>query len=171
MVELIAKKIGLSIANSSSASTQNSHASSEHTKELVEASWQAPGRKDRIIVREINSDGVKIKRTEQENNKYIESNPDAQIGLSKFANCVLNVSSYLTTYLITFVCAHSMRMYGFFCYPKPTKCIVSLHMERIRSWLQTPLMLQNSKSCRYEKLLQLYLRIRGGRGITPANCK
>ena len=84
MVELIAKKIGLSIANSSSASTQNSHASSEHTKELIEASWQAPGRKDRIIVREINSDGVKIKRTEQENNKYIESNPDAQIGLSKF---------------------------------------------------------------------------------------
>ena len=81
---LIAKKIGLSIANSSSATTQNSHASSEHTKELVEASWQAPGRKDRIIVREINSDGEKIKRTEQENNKYIESNPDAQIGLNKF---------------------------------------------------------------------------------------
>ena len=101
MVESLAKKIGLSIANSSSASTQNSHACSEHTKELVDAfynrddvSWQASGRKDRIIVREINSDGEKIKRTEQircllmslkeTHNKYIESNPDAQIGLSKF---------------------------------------------------------------------------------------
>ena len=127
------------MANSSSASTQNSHACSEHTKELVDAfynsddvSWQAPGRKDRIIVREINSDGEKIKRTEQiryllmslkeTHNKYIESNPDAQIGLNKFSNCVLNVSSYLTTYLITFVCAHIMRMYGLICMPS-----ISIH--------------------------------------------
>ena len=101
VVESLAKKIGQSIANSSSASTQNSHACSEHTKELVEAfynsddvSWQAPGGKARIIIREINSDGEKIKRTEQihyllmslkkTHNMYIESNPDAQIGLSKF---------------------------------------------------------------------------------------
>ena len=65
---------------------------SEETKQLVHAfynnndtSWQAPGHKDRIIVRETSGDGTKIKRTEQlqyllmslkeAHNKFVEENP------------------------------------------------------------------------------------------------
>ena len=45
---------------------------SEDTKQLVlafynsnEVSWQAPGRKDRVIIRETRADGSKHKRTEK----------------------------------------------------------------------------------------------------------
>lgn len=57
-------------------------------------SWQAPGWKDRIIIRETTEDGEKVKRTEQIRlmlmslreayNKFKEENPSHKIGLSKF---------------------------------------------------------------------------------------
>ncbi len=57
-------------------------------------SWQAPGRKDGIIIREKTSEGKKIKRTEQvcytlvslkeAHNSFITTHADCKIGLSKF---------------------------------------------------------------------------------------
>jgi len=57
-------------------------------------SWQAPECKDRIIVREVNSEGKKIKRTEQirymlvslkeAHNCFIKTHSEYKIGLSKF---------------------------------------------------------------------------------------
>ena len=49
---------------------------------------------------------------QETHNKYIESNPDAQIGLSKF--CELRPKPVK---LFDHVCAHIIRMYGFFCCP------------------------------------------------------
>ena len=62
----------LSVDSSPSSSTCNYGALSEDTKQVVHAfyssndiTWQAPGRKDRVIIREINTEGAKVKRTEQ----------------------------------------------------------------------------------------------------------
>ena len=74
---------------------------SEDTKSAVNAfylnndiTWQAPGRKDRVIIREVNSEGKKEKRTEQirymlmslkeAHVKFVEEHPENKIGLSKF---------------------------------------------------------------------------------------
>lgn len=100
VVESLAVKVGLQVSPLSSKST-NSHGLSEVTKQLVQAfyvtddiSWQAPGRKDRIIIRESNHEGGKVKRTEQVRyllmslkeafHKFTEVNPNTKIGLSKF---------------------------------------------------------------------------------------
>ena len=82
-------------------STPHNHgALSDETKQLVLAfynnndiSWQAPGRKDRIIIRETSDDGAKVKRTEQlrymlmslkeAHHKFAEEYPN-KVGLSKF---------------------------------------------------------------------------------------
>ena len=57
-------------------------------------SWQAPGRKDRVIIREIDSEGKRVKRTEQvrymlislkeAHNCFVKTHPQYKIGLSKF---------------------------------------------------------------------------------------
>ena len=87
--------------SSSSKSTNNSRGLSDVTKQLVHAfyitddiSWQAPGRKDRVIIRETDDEGGKVKRTEQVRYllmslkeafyKFTEVNPNIKIGLSKF---------------------------------------------------------------------------------------
>ena len=99
VVKSLAKKVGLSIENSPSTSTVRGL--SEETKVLVETfynsndiSWQAPGRKDRVIIRESDEHGTKVKRTEQVRyllislkeaySKFKESNAEAKIGISKF---------------------------------------------------------------------------------------
>ena len=72
VVESLGKKVGLSIDSSTSSSTCNYGALSEDTKLVVhtfcssnDITWQTPGDKDRIIIREINTEGAKVKRTEQ----------------------------------------------------------------------------------------------------------
>ena len=65
--------MGLTVEGSPSLSNgDNPRALSQETKELVHSfyrsddiSWQAPGRKDRIIIRGTDEHGVKTKRTEQ----------------------------------------------------------------------------------------------------------
>jgi len=54
------------------ASSSHHNSLSEESKEMVlkfyntnEISWQPPRRKDRIIIREVNNEGKKVKRTEQ----------------------------------------------------------------------------------------------------------
>ena len=71
-MEFLAKTVGLSVDSSPSSSTCNYGAVSEDTKQVVHAlyssndiTWQAPGRKDREIIKEINTEGAKVKRTEQ----------------------------------------------------------------------------------------------------------
>ena len=96
--------MGLAIESSPATSTtHNARSLSEETKQLVlnfyntdDFTWQAPGRKDRIIIRETDVHGGKVKRTEQvryllmslkeAHNKFRESNADAKIGLSKFCD-------------------------------------------------------------------------------------
>ena len=87
-----------------------------------DTSWQAPGRKDRVIIREIDADGKKVKRTEQTrymllslreaHNKFVEEHPDIKIGLSKF--CELRPISVKLIFLITCVYALITRMFAFF---------------------------------------------------------
>ena len=101
VVESLAKKVGLIGDSSPSSSTCNYGALSEDTKQVVHAfyssndiTWQAPGHKDRVIIREINAEGAKVKRTEQVRhmlislreayNKFSESPASTNIGLSKF---------------------------------------------------------------------------------------
>ena len=98
VIENLAKKAGLSIASSSPSQKRGL---SEETKGAVNAfylnndiTWQAPGRKDRVIIREVNSEGKMEKRTEQTRymlmslneayTKFIEEHPSHRIGLSKF---------------------------------------------------------------------------------------
>jgi len=93
------------------ASSSRSHNSlNEETKEMVlkfynntnDISWQAPGHKDRIIIREVNSEGKKVKRTEQicymlvslkeAHNCFIKTHSEYKIGLCKF--CELRHKKY-----------------------------------------------------------------------------
>lgn len=102
VVESLAKAVGLKV-NASPTSTPHNHGArlSEETMHLVHAfynsnntSWQAPGRKDRIIIRETSGDGTKSKRTEQlryllmslkeAHHRFIEENTNSNVGLSKF---------------------------------------------------------------------------------------
>ena len=99
VIENLAKRVGLGIVNSSPS--QRSSGLSEDTKSVVNAfylsndiTWQAPGRKDRVIIREENSEGKKEKLTEQTRYmlmslkeahvKFVEEHPNNKIGLSKF---------------------------------------------------------------------------------------
>ena len=100
VVETLAKTVGLNLDNTP-ARDSSSISISDKTKQLVigfynsnDVSWQAPGRKDRIIVRESDTNGKKTKRTEQVRyllmslkeaySKFAEKLTDSQIGLSKF---------------------------------------------------------------------------------------
>ncbi len=102
VVQSLARKVGLTIQSSPNSSASGNRCALDHkTKDLVHSfyhnndiSWQAPGRKDRIIIREVNELGVKTKRTEQVRyplmslkeayNKFKEISIDIKIGLSKF---------------------------------------------------------------------------------------
>ncbi len=101
VVRSIAESIGFQVNVSPLSTSQGHGALSEETKQLVHAfynsndtSWQAPGRKDRIIIRETTGNGEKIKRTEQLRymlmslkeayNKFVKENPNNKVGLSKF---------------------------------------------------------------------------------------
>ncbi len=64
--------MGLSVGSSSPVQARDCGGLSSDTEELVitfynrnEISWQAPGRKDRVIIREVNADGTRSKMTEQ----------------------------------------------------------------------------------------------------------
>ena len=99
VVETLAKQVGLKI-DASPAST--SHLGlSEETRKLVlefynrnDVSWQAPGRKDRVIIREKNADGSRSKQTVQvryllmslkeSHQLYSDEHPQNKIGLSKY---------------------------------------------------------------------------------------
>ena len=99
VIERLAEKAGISVNKSSPS--QRSTSLSVKTVTAVNAfylsndiSWQAPGRKDRVIVREKASDGKIQKRTEQTrymlmslreaHQKFKEEHPGDEIGLSKF---------------------------------------------------------------------------------------
>ena len=99
VIENLVKRVGLDIRDDL-PSTHRSNGLSESTKMLVNAfylsndiSWQAPGRKDRVIIQEVN-EGKKEKRTEQvrymlmslkeAHFKFLEDHPNTKIGLSKF---------------------------------------------------------------------------------------
>ena len=124
-------KVGLTLEGSPSSSNgDNPHTLSQVTKELVHAfyhsddiSWQAPGRKDRIIIRETDEHGAKTKRTEQVRymlmslkeafRKFKEINTNTKIGLSKFCDlrpqCIKlfdNIPAYALTmkYSLTVNC-------------------------------------------------------------------
>ena len=125
------------------ASSSRSHNSlSEETKEMVikfyntnAISWQAPGHKDRIIIREVhvNSESKKVKRTEQvcymlvslkeTHNCFIKTPSEYKIGLSKFCDVMPKkvISSCLTTFLTTYVYAVTTKMSGF------TTCFKGTH--------------------------------------------
>ena len=73
VVQAHAKSVGLDVKNQPTGSRNATQgALSEDTKTLVQdfyksddISWQAPGLKVRVIIREVNSDGVRLKKTEQ----------------------------------------------------------------------------------------------------------
>lgn len=100
VIENLAKQVGLEIVIS--APPQRSSALSEDTKSAVNAyylsidvTWQAPGRKDRVIIQEKNSEGKVEKGTEQTqymvmslmeaHAKFDKDHPN-KIGLGKFYN-------------------------------------------------------------------------------------
>ena len=99
-MESLAKSVGLSVDSSLSSCALNYGALSEDTKQEVldfynsDNTWQAPGLKDRAIMREIGADGVKIKRTEhvrymlmslrEAHSNSRESHADTKTGLAVF---------------------------------------------------------------------------------------
>ena len=100
-MESLAKPVGLSVDSSLSSCALNYGALSEDTKQEVldfynnnDITWQAPGLKDRVIIREIGTDAVKVKRTKQvrymlmslkeAHSKFGESHANTKIGLAKF---------------------------------------------------------------------------------------
>ena len=104
MVSKLAESVGLKVVGPSTPSTPpHAHgaALSDDTKRLVhefyqnsDISWQAPGRKDRVIIRESTKEGEKVKRTEQvrfmlmslreAHSKFKHEHPSLKIGLTKF---------------------------------------------------------------------------------------
>ena len=99
VIESLAKDAGIEIPTASNNQSHNSL--SGETKEMVinfystnDISWQAPGRKDRVIIRETDSEGKKVKRTEQAHYmlvslkeaqySFVITHPESKIGLSKF---------------------------------------------------------------------------------------
>ena len=98
VVGKIAKSMGLDVSDSPTSSKRSSTITEETislVNDFYNISWQAPGRKDRVIIR-ANKEGEKVKRVEQArylmmslreaHKKFMEENPDAKIGLSKFCD-------------------------------------------------------------------------------------
>ena len=68
VVETLAKTVGLNLDNTPARDSSSISISDELVIGFYnsnDVSWQAPGRKDRIIVRESDTNGKKTKRTEQ----------------------------------------------------------------------------------------------------------
>ena len=104
VVSKLAESVGLKLTPESGPSgTISSSGITDDTKKSVyqiyhsdDISWQAPGRKDHITVREKNEDGLMVKRTEQVRymlmslreaySKFKEANPSLKIGVSKFCD-------------------------------------------------------------------------------------
>ena len=101
IVESLAKEVGLQVKVTSPVTNLSYGGLDEDTKQIVltfyntnEVSWQAPGRKDRVIIRETQADGSKSKRTEQvrymltslkeAHQQFSSEHPEIMIGLSKF---------------------------------------------------------------------------------------
>lgn len=101
VVREIAKSIGLDVSVSPTSAKRS--IITEETISLVndfynnnDISWQAPGRKDHVIIRETNEEGEKVKKIVQArylmmslreaHTKFMEENPDTKIGLSKFCD-------------------------------------------------------------------------------------
>ena len=101
VVESLAKQVGLKVESSPTVRTQNCGGLSSETEELIltfynknDISWQAPGRKDRIIIRETSADGAKSKKMEQvrymlmslkeAHYQFTNEHPENKIGLTKF---------------------------------------------------------------------------------------
>ena len=98
VVEKLARSVGIPVCSSSKKSTS---AKSEVKRELVHSfyrtddiSWQAPGRKDCIIIHETTEAGDRIKKTQQVRymimslreawNKFTEQHSTTKMSLSKF---------------------------------------------------------------------------------------
>ena len=101
VVEKLARTVGIALNSSSASPSSHSGALSEDTKVLVntfynssDISWQAPGRKDRVIFKKVDEEGKKVKRMEQTRymllslreaySKFVEDHAASEIGLSKF---------------------------------------------------------------------------------------
>lgn len=101
VIESIAKDAGIEIPTASIRSSRSYNALSEETKDKVinfyntnDISWQAPGCKDRVIIREVDSEGKRVKRTEQvrymlvslkeAHSSFVKAHQEYKIGLSKF---------------------------------------------------------------------------------------
>ncbi len=99
VVSKLAESVGLKLLRPSTSRTHGSTLSDD-TERLVlkfyssDISWQAPGRKDRVIIRESTESGEKVKRTEQVRymlmslkeaySKFKDENCSTKIGLAKF---------------------------------------------------------------------------------------
>jgi len=101
VIESLAKDAGIEVPTALNSRSHNSL--SEEIKEMVikfyytnGISWQAPVHKDRIIIRELNCEGKKVKRTKQvcymlvslkeAHNSFIKTHSEYKIGLSKFCD-------------------------------------------------------------------------------------
>ena len=101
VVEKLARSVGVPVDTPSTSGQTSVSSSSQETAALVQSfytsddiSWQAPGRKDRVIIRETTSDGTKDKSTLQirymmmslreAHEKFTEENSTTKISLSKF---------------------------------------------------------------------------------------
>lgn len=97
----LTKSVGLTVVEPSTSAHSHNSTTSDATNKCVrefynssDISWQAPGRKDYLIIRESTESGEKIKRTEQvrymlmslreAHSKFKEDNPSLKVGLSKF---------------------------------------------------------------------------------------
>ena len=97
----LAASVGLSITGPRPIASSSPLRLSDETQQLVQAfyqsgdiSWQAPGRKDHVTIRDKNDDGSVTKRVEQTRymlmslreayHKFVEEYPTNKIGLSKF---------------------------------------------------------------------------------------
>jgi hypothetical protein len=83
-----------------------------------DTTWQAPGRKDRIIIREVGANGKMEKRTEQTRymlmslrEAYGEEHPSQKIGFSKFCE---QRPQNIMCFDPQHVCG-TIKMFGSFC--------------------------------------------------------
>ena len=100
IVKRLAKEVGLDVASpkkkSKNGLNDNAIAKVKDFYSNNEISWQAPGRKDFVTIRTVNSDGTRAKTTEQTRyltvslkepyNHFMTINPNIKVGLSKFCD-------------------------------------------------------------------------------------
>ena len=128
--------MGLQVKVTSPATNLSYGGLDDDTKQIVltfyntnEVSWQAPGRKDRVIIRETQADGSKSKRTEQvcymltslkeAHQQFSSAHPEIMIGLSKF--CELR-----PTHVKLLACLVIVKNVKAFLIPLPPKMVMIL---------------------------------------------